>query len=84
MPRIGTDEWVEQQELRTEYYTGLTAPARRAFDRVGPSPRFFAFLAICAAFPFLTDSAFLIRVGVNVLLFALLALGLNIVVGWAG
>lgn len=84
MPRIGTDEWVEQQELRTEYYTGLTAPARRAFDRVGPGPRFFVFLAICAAFPFVTDSPFLIRVGVNVMLFALLALGLNIVVGWAG
>ncbi len=84
MPKIGTDEWVSEQELRTEYYTGLTAPARRAFDRVGPNPRFFAFLAICAIFPFLTDSAFLIRVGVNVLLFALLALGLNIVVGWAG
>ena len=84
MPRIGTDEWVEQQELRTEYYTGLTAPARRAFDRVGPGPRFFVFLGICALFPFLTDSPFLHRVGVNVLLFALLALGLNIVVGWAG
>jgi branched-chain amino acid transport system permease protein len=84
MPRIGTDEWVSEQELRTEYYTGLTAPARRAFDRVGPGPRFFVFLGICALFPFLTDSAFLIRVGVNVLLFALLALGLNIVVGWAG
>ena len=84
MPRIGSDEWVSEQELRTEYYTGLTAPARRAFDRVGPGPRFFAFLAVCALFPFLTDSAFLIRVGVNVLLFALLALGLNIVVGWAG
>ena len=84
MSRIGTDEWVEQQELRTEYYTGLTAPARRAFDRVGPGPRFFVFLGICALFPFLTDSPFLHRVGVNVLLFALLALGLNIVVGWAG
>ena len=84
MARIGTDEWVSEQELRTEYYTGLTAPARRAFDRVGPGPRFFVFLGICALFPFLTDSAFLIRIGVNVLLFALLALGLNIVVGWAG
>jgi ABC-type branched-subunit amino acid transport system permease subunit len=82
--RIGTDEWVEEQELRTEYYTGLTAPARRAFDRVGPTPRFFVFLGICALFPFLTDSPFLHRIGVNVLLFALLALGLNIVVGWAG
>ena len=84
MSRIGSDDWVEQQELRTEYYTGLTGPARRAFDKVGPGPRFFAFLAICAIFPFTTDSDFLIRVGVNVLLFALLALGLNIVVGWAG
>ncbi|MGH3057944.1 MAG: branched-chain amino acid ABC transporter permease [Gaiellaceae bacterium] len=84
MSRIGTDEWVEQQELRTEYYTGLTGSARRAFDRVGPTPRFFVFLGICALFPFLTDSPFLHRVGVNVLLFALLALGLNIVVGWAG
>jgi branched-chain amino acid transport system permease protein len=87
MSRIGTDEWVEQQELRTEYYTGFTGPARRAFDRVGPGPRFFAFLAICAAFPFfpsVADSDFLVRVGVNVLLLALLALGLNIVVGWAG
>ncbi len=84
MSRIGSDDWVEQQELRTEYYTGLTGPARKAFDRVGPGPRFFAFLAICAIFPFTTDSDFLIRVGVNVLLFALLALGLNIVVGWAG
>jgi hypothetical protein len=46
MARIGTDEWVSEQELRTEYYTGLTAPARRAFDRVGPGPRFFAFLGI--------------------------------------
>jgi branched-chain amino acid transport system permease protein len=84
MPRIGTDEWVEQQELRTERYTGLTAPARRAFDRVGPGPRFLAFVAICAVFGIVTDSPFLQRVGVNVLLFALLALGLNIVVGWAG
>jgi branched-chain amino acid transport system permease protein len=82
--RIGTDEWVDEQALRTEYYRGLTAPARRAFDRVGPGPRFFAFLAACAVFPFLTDSDYLVRVGVNVLLFALLALGLNIVVGWAG
>jgi ABC-type branched-subunit amino acid transport system permease subunit len=84
MHRIGTDEWVEQQEQRTEHRVGKTAPLRAAFDRVGPGPRFMIFLAICAAFPFVTDSAFLIRVGVNVLLFALLALGLNIVVGWAG
>ena len=84
MPRIGTDEWVAQAEERTEHYRGLTAPARRVWDRVAPGPRLALFLAVAAVFPFTTDSTFLIRVGVNVLLFALLALGLNIVVGWAG
>src|ERR671918_2933116 len=84
MPRIGTDEWVAEAETRTEHYHGFTAPARRAWDRVTPGARFALFLAVAAAFPFTTDSTFLQRVGVNVLLFALLALGLNIVVGWAG
>ena len=84
MPRIGTDEWVAQAETRTEHYRGFTAPARRVWDRVTPGARFALFLAVAAAFPFTTDSTFLQRVGVNVLLFALLALGLNIVVGWAG
>src|ERR687898_33460 len=40
--------------------------------------------ALVASVPFLTDSDFIIRVGVNTLLLAMLALGLNIVVGWAG
>src|ERR687895_2789218 len=84
MPRLGTDEWVAEAETRTEQYHGFTAPARRAWDRVTPGARFALFLAVAAAFPFTTDSTFLQRVGVNVLLFALLALGLNIVVGWAG
>jgi ABC-type branched-subunit amino acid transport system permease subunit len=84
MHRIGTDEWVEQQELRTEYYTGFTGPARKVIGRIGPGPRFLGFLIACSIFAILTESPFLMRVGVNVLLFALLALGLNIVVGWAG
>ena len=84
MPRIGTDEWVAESDTRTEHYRGFTAPARQAWDQVPPGARLALFLAVAAAFPFTTDSTFLQRVGVNVLLFALLALGLNIVVGWAG
>lgn len=84
MARIGTDEWVSEADTRTEHYRGLTAPARRAWDQVPPGARLALFLAVAAAFPFTTDSTFLHRVAVNVLLFALLALGLNIVVGWAG
>ncbi len=37
-----------------------------------------------ALVPFLSDSDYVIRVAVNTVLFALLALGLNVVVGWAG
>ncbi len=84
MPRIGTDEWVAEVEARTERYRGPTAPVHRAWDRLPPAARLAGFAVIAAAFPFTTDSDFLVRVGVNVLLFALLALGLNVVVGWAG
>ena len=83
-PRIGKDEWVAESGARTEHYTGFTAPARRAWDRVPQEGRFGLFLVAAAIFPFTTDSTFLHRVGVNVMLLALLAIGLNIVVGWAG
>jgi branched-chain amino acid transport system permease protein len=84
MPRIGQDEWVASVEERTGSYTGFTAPARRMWDRVAPGWRLLGFAVVAAAFPFTTDSDYLIRVGLNVLLFGLLAIGLNVVVGWAG
>lgn len=84
MPRIGVDEWVEQVEGRTERYGGPIGPLRRAWDGVDPRWRWVAFFVVAAVFPFMTDSSFLVRVALNVLLFALLALGLNVVVGWAG
>ncbi len=84
MPRIGVDEWVAQFGERAEQYRGVTAPLRRAWDRVDVRLRWAFFFAVAAAFPFMTDSTFFVRVGVNVLLFALLALGLNITVGWGG
>jgi branched-chain amino acid transport system permease protein len=82
-PRIGVDDWVEQVEGRRGP-GGPLEPLRRAWDGIDPVWRWAVFFAIAAAFPFMTDSSFLIRVAVNVLLFAMLALGLNITVGWAG
>lgn len=84
MSRIGQDEWVASVETRTKPYTGLTGPPRQLYDRTHPGLRLLAFAVVAAAFPFVTDSDFLIRVGVNVLLVAILAIGLNITVGWAG
>jgi branched-chain amino acid transport system permease protein len=79
-PRIGTDEWVASVGGRRE----RRGPLQEAWARI-PTPAVFA-AALFAAFllPQLSDSDYVIRVGVNALLFALLALGLNVVVGYAG
>lgn len=84
MAQIGVDEWVAEAEARTEAYTGRMAPLRRAWDQVPPLARLALLAAVIAGFPFATESDFAIRVGINTLLLAILALGLNVVVGWAG
>ena len=79
-PKIGVDEWVASVEGRREDQT----PFRRLVERTPPAARLAVPLLLAAAFPLATDNDFLIRVGINTLLFALLALGLNVVVGYAG
>jgi ABC-type branched-subunit amino acid transport system permease subunit len=83
MSHIGVDRWVEESADRQEQYSGWTAPARRAFDNLRPGWRLAIFLAAAAAYPLLVSPAG-VRIGITVLLLAMLALGLNIVVGWAG
>lgn len=84
MPRIGTDEWVAEVDRRTEQGSGPAAAARRAWDRTPQIWRIAAIVAALAVLPFVTDSSFVIRVAVNAMLLGLLALGLNVVVGYAG
>jgi ABC-type branched-subunit amino acid transport system permease subunit len=81
---VGVDEWVARLEERRERRGGLVGRALAAWAGVAPVWRLVIFAALVASVPFLTDSDFVIRVGVNTLLLAMLALGLNIVVGWAG
>ena len=83
-PRIGADEWVASVDGRRERYAGLSGRARRELERI-PAPVFFAAFAGAAALvPLFTDNGYVIRVGFDTLLYMLLALGLNIVVGYAG
>jgi hypothetical protein len=84
VPPVGVDEWAARVEERREQRAGLVGQALAAWDRVAPVWRLVLFAALVASVPFFTDSDFIIRVGVNTLLLAMLALGLNIVVGWAG
>src|SRR6266540_1489213 len=51
---------------------------------VRPGWRLAVLVAAVAAVPVLGGSQFVIRIGINALLFALLALGLNVIVGEAG
>jgi ABC-type branched-subunit amino acid transport system permease subunit len=77
--RIGVDSWVAEVEERRE-----AGPLRRAFERVPRTARFGVFLVAASLVPVFSSNEYVIRVGVDTLIFALLALGLNVVVGFAG
>ena len=83
-PSIGADEWVARSGERRDPGGGWRGFLRRAEERVGWWPRLAA-----AALAGVIAGQLLTNVGTqtvafNSLLYALLALGLNIAVGWAG
>lgn len=80
---IGVDRWVAESAEREEQYTGWTGPARRLLDKVPSGWKLLAFVAVAAVYPFLVPASG-VRIGISALLLALLAIGLNTVVGWAG
>ena len=81
--QIGVDQWVEQSEGRREQHTGWSAPARRLFDDLSPGWKLGFFLAAVVAYPIFVRPSD-VRIGIGILLLAMLGLGLNVVVGWAG
>ena len=83
-PRVGVDEWVARHGERAAARTGPAAPLLNALERIPEAGLLALAVAAAASVPFLSDSDYVIRVAVNTVLFALLALGLNVVVGWAG
>jgi len=84
-PRVGVDEWVAQHEERREAYRGLAGAVRRVWERIPPGGHLALLLGPFAIFPFVSSNeGNLFRYGLITLIYALLALGLNIVVGFAG
>jgi branched-chain amino acid transport system permease protein len=84
MAPIGVDEWVARQSERAEELTGWRGSVARALARVGWWPKLAVIGLLGALFPLLGPNDFQLQVAVNSLLLAMLALGLNISVGWAG
>ena len=83
-PGIGVDDWVRTVEERLARPEGRLGRLRRRLETV-PRPQLVAgFLALAAFLPLITANGYVLRVGTDTLLYVLLALGLNVVVGWAG
>jgi ABC-type branched-subunit amino acid transport system permease subunit len=83
-PAVGVDEWVARSAGRREYPPGWRGDLQRAFARVGWWQRLAIAALVGLLIPQLGLNDFQLQVGFNALLLAMLALGLNIAVGWAG
>ena len=83
-PQVGADEWVARQAHRREYLPSWLGAAQRRFERTSWWPKLAIAGLAGAALPLLGLGGFQLQVGIDALVIALLAVGLNIVVGWAG
>ena len=94
-PRIGSDEWVAQVGSRRRERSGLGRIAA-GWERIPLGWRYALVLALLILAPFASGSqlfldligssnnAFILTIGARFLVFALLAIGLNVVVGYTG
>src|SRR6266702_6252661 len=83
-PEVGADEWVARQAHRREYLPSWLGRAQKATEMVGWWPRLAVAGVVGLVLPLLGLGGFQLQVGIDALVIALLAVGLNIVVGWAG
>jgi ABC-type branched-subunit amino acid transport system permease subunit len=81
-PRIGVDEWVASAEERRR--RSLAGRLEEFSERTPAVVKLLLFVLPFAIYPLFVDSGYLMQVGIDTLIFVLLALGLNIVVGWVG
>ncbi len=84
-PRIGDDEWVASHESRRRGATrGRSARSARGSRRSPSRCSSPSSASPPRLVPLFTNNGYVIRVGFDTLIYMLLALGLNIVVGFAG
>jgi len=83
-PAIGKDEWVARHGERRSQRAGWIGEAEERLMRM---PWWGWLVVFCAAFallPAVAHSSYVQRVAFETVLYMLLALGLNVVVGWGG
>jgi ABC-type branched-subunit amino acid transport system permease subunit len=84
MSPIGVDEWVARSGERRERASGARGALARLDQRVGWWPRLALLALLGFGFGHIGANGFQQTVAFNSVLYAILAVGLNIVVGWAG
>jgi ABC-type branched-subunit amino acid transport system permease subunit len=82
--KVGTDEWVARVDERRTAQKGIGGLIARSWERTPPFARLVVLLGPFAIFPFITSEGNLFRYGLITIIYALLAMGLNVVVGFAG
>jgi len=83
-PQIGVDEWVSRREGRLASPTTFAGRVQAQLVRVPQWTLLVAFVAFVALIPVLTSDEYVLRVTADTMLYVLLAIGLNVAVGWAG
>ena len=83
-PQIGADEWVARLAERRVYLPSWLGTAQRTAERVGWWPRLALAGLAGAVLPLAGLGGFQLQVGIDALVIAMLAVGLNVVVGWTG
>jgi branched-chain amino acid transport system permease protein len=83
-PRVGVDDWVASVETRKERRGGFAAIGRWIDSYVPPWARLLIFAALAATLPLWMDRGDLFAYGIFTLIYVMLGLGLNVVVGYAG
>ena len=83
--QIGVDSWVTESDERRLHRAGAWGAVLRGWERL-PPPGKLALVTPAIAVPFIpiVSSGNLFNYGIFILLYALLGLGLNVVVGFAG
>jgi branched-chain amino acid transport system permease protein len=83
-PAVGKDEWVARHGERRTGRGGVAGVVEERLRRVPWWAWLTLFLAAASLLPAVEASGYVRRVGFDTVIFMLLALGLNVVVGWGG
>jgi len=82
--KIGVDQWVEQYDQRVSRAKGIQGFIEQTSRRLPVWGWLICLVVLGALLPVITSNSFALRIAANIALMGILALGLNVVAGYAG